>query len=283
MNAPLQKTGHCRLEFLVAWLAWVVLASAVTAAPPSLRATPFALSDVRLLAGPFKEGQDLSVTYLLSFEPDRFLANFRKEAGLPPKAEHYGGWESQGVSGHSAGHYLSACAMAYAATNDQRFLDRVNYMVDELAACQDALGTGYVAAIPDGKRVYAEVAAGNIRSAGFDLNGCWVPNYTLHKLLAGLRDAYRLCGNAKALDIAKKLADWFEKTLEKLDESQIQTDADGRARGHQRDVCGLVRRYRRSSLPGTVASVSSQGHPRPAGTGRSTFCQENTPTRRFPS
>jgi len=189
-------------------------------APPKAR--PFRLHDVRLLDGPFKEGQDIAVRYLLSLEPDRFLANFRKEAGLKPKAEHYGGWESQGVSGHSCGHYLSACAIAYAATGDQRFLERVNYLVDELAECQKANGNGYVAAIPNGKRVYAEVAAGDIRSAGFDINGCWVPNYTLHKLLAGLRDAYRLCDNAKALEVARGLADWFGRTHANLTDEQMQ-------------------------------------------------------------
>ena len=118
--------------------------------PPQLPARPFPLADVRLLDGPFKTGQDVAVAYLLSFEPDRLLANFRKEAGLPAKAEHYGGWESQGVSGHCTGHYLSACAIVHATTGDARFLERVDYMVKELAACQDALGTGYVAAIPDG-------------------------------------------------------------------------------------------------------------------------------------
>ncbi len=197
-------------------------ASITSAAPPQLRAKPFPLNAVRLLDGPFKAGQDAAVDYLLSFEPDRFLANFRKEAGLEPKAPHYGGWESQGVSGHSGGHYLSACALAYAATGDRRFLDRVNYMVDELAACQQANGNGYVAAIPNGKRIYAEVAAGNIRSAGFDLNGCWVPNYTLHKLFAGLHDAYHMCGNTKALRVSKGLADWLEKTLANLNDNQIQ-------------------------------------------------------------
>jgi len=178
--------------------------------------------DVRLLDGPFKTGQDVAVKYLLSLEPDRFLANFRKDAGLEPKAEHYGGWESQGVSGHAGGHYVSACSLAYAATEDTRFLDRVNYMVDELAECQRANGNGYVAAIPNGKRVYADVAMGKIRSGGFDLNGCWVPNYTLHKLFAGLRDAYRLCGNAKALEVARGLADWFETTHAKLTDEQMQ-------------------------------------------------------------
>jgi uncharacterized protein len=186
------------------------------------KAEPFGLHQVRLLDGPFKEGQDIAVKYLLRLEPDRFLANFRKEAGLPPKAEHYGGWESQGVSGHTGGHYLSACALAHASTGDKRFLDRVNHITAELAECQKAHGDGYLAAIPGGRRIYQEIAAGDIRSGGFDLNGGWVPNYTMHKLFAGLRDAYRLCGNVQALEVSRKLADWFEKTHAGLSEQQMQ-------------------------------------------------------------
>ncbi|MBM3879751.1 MAG: glycosyl hydrolase [Verrucomicrobia bacterium] len=199
------------------------LGAGVEISPVALpKAAPFSLHDVRLLDGIFKEGQDRGVRWLLSLEPDRFLARFRTEAGLEPKAEHYPGWERQGVSGHSAGHYLSACALAWAATGNEEFRRRLDYMVGELAACQQAHGNGYVAAIPDGKRVYAEVAAGNIRSAGFDLNGCWVPNYTLHKLLAGLRDAYRLCGNRQALEVARRLADWFERIHASLTDVQMQ-------------------------------------------------------------
>lgn len=190
------------------------------AAPP--QAQPFSLHDVRLLNGPFKVGQDIGANYLLSLEPDRLLAGFRQDAGLVAKAKSYGGWESMGIAGHTLGHYLSACAMAWASTGDKQFRDRANYMVDELAACQQANGDGYVAAIPGGKQAYAEVAAGNIRSAGFDLNGIWVPNYTMHKVLAGLRDAYRLCNNAKALKVSQGLADWFEKTLSGLNEEQMQ-------------------------------------------------------------
>jgi DUF1680 family protein len=190
------------------------------AAPP--QAAPFSPQAVRLLPGPFKDGQEIAVKYLLSLEPDRFLANFRKEAGLKPKASQYGGWESQGVSGHCAGHFLSGCAIAHAATGDPRLLERVTYLVAELAACQQANGDGYVAAIPNGKAIYADVAAGRIRSAGFDLNGGWVPNYTMHKVFAGLRDAYRLCGNAQALEVSRKLADWYEKTHAGLSEEQMQ-------------------------------------------------------------
>ncbi|MEZ5001145.1 MAG: hypothetical protein R2744_11880 [Bacteroidales bacterium] len=59
---------------------------------------------------------------------------------------------------------------------DERFLERVNYIVSELKECQDADGDGYFGAFPDGKRILEEeVARGNIRSHGFDLNGIWVP------------------------------------------------------------------------------------------------------------
>jgi len=196
-------------------------AKVAPAAPP--RARPFCLHDVRVTGGPFKQGQDIAVAWLLSLEPDRFLANFRKEAGLPPKAQHYGGWESQTISGHSAGHYLSACSLAWASTGNPEFRRRADYMVAELAACQQANGDGYLAAFPNGRRVFAEIAAGNIRSSGFDLNGLWVPNYTLHKLLAGLRDAYRLTGNAQALEVARGLADWYERVFADLSDEQMQT------------------------------------------------------------
>ena len=187
-----------------------------------LQARPFELKDVRLLEGPFKHAQDLQQQWLLELEPDRLLAWFRKEAGLEPKAPVYGGWESRGVAGHCLGHYLTGCALMVQSTGDDRFRRRVDYIVDELAACQEANGNGYVAAIPEGKRVFAEVARGEIRSAGFDLNGSWVPFYTLHKLFAGLIDAYRLCGNEQALAVNKKLADWLDKTLSGLDHDQMQ-------------------------------------------------------------
>jgi DUF1680 family protein len=191
-----------------------------TLAPVSPAVRPFELEEVRLLDGPFKAAMERDGAYLLRLEPDRLLAWFRKEAGLVPKGEVYGGWESRGVAGHSLGHYLSALAMIYASTGDERYRDRVVYIVDELDECQRKNGNGYVAAIPGGKKIFAEVAAGDIRSQGFDLNGGWVPWYTLHKELAGLLDAHRYCESPKALAVATKLADWADATTAKL------TDAD---------------------------------------------------------
>lgn len=187
-----------------------------------LQASAFEPGRVRLLDGPFKRATELDRDYLLRLEPDRLLAWFRREAGLEPKRAVYGGWESRGVAGHSLGHYLSASAMMYRATGDERLRERINYIVGELEICQKANGDGYVAAIPEGKRIFAEVARGEIRSQGFDLNGGWVPLYTLHKLFAGLRDAYHLAENAQALIVSKNLADWLDKTLAGLNHEQMQ-------------------------------------------------------------
>ena len=110
------------------------------------RATFFPLSDVRLGEGPFLAAQKLDAAYLLRLEPDRMLANFRANAGLVPKAAVYGGWESQEpwveirCHGHTLGHYLSACACMYASTDDARFAQRVDYIVGELATCQQHTG-----------------------------------------------------------------------------------------------------------------------------------------------
>jgi len=187
------------------------------------KALPFDLADVKLLDGPFLHATELNRQSLLNYEPDRLLAKFRTEAGLEPKAEHYGGWESNTIAGHSLGHYLSAISLMYRTTGDEQFLERARYIVDELELIQEADGEGYLGAFPDGKRILEEeVARGDIRSRGFDLNGIWVPYYTQHKVMAGLFDAYNLCGIEKALDINIKFADWLETVVGGLNDSLVQ-------------------------------------------------------------
>jgi len=189
----------------------------------TLQAQPFPLSQVQLLDSPFREAMLRDGNYLISLEPDRLLSWFRKEAGLQPKGEVYGGWESQGIAGHTLGHYLSACSQMYASTGDRRFLDRVNYIVGELAVCQGANRNGYVAAIPNGKEIFDKIAHSEIQSKDFGLNGGWVPWYTLHKEFAGLIDAYQFCGNTQALEVATQLANWADATTKNLTEAQWQT------------------------------------------------------------
>ncbi len=208
-----------------------VLVSGVLAETPAsvtidpttrVTAAPFALGDVVLLDGPFRAARERDAAYLLSLDPDRLFSRVREYAGLEPKAPTYGGWEAMGISSHSLGHYLSACALHYAATGDERFKQRVAYIVDEMAACQAAHGDGYVTGIPRGREIFAEVAAGEIRSQGFDLNGGWVPWYTTHKLLAGLRDAYLCCDLEPARAVLIKLADYCWSVIDDLDDDQMQ-------------------------------------------------------------
>src|SRR3954454_16258114 len=174
-----------------------------------LKAYAFNLKDVQLLDGsPFKRAMNADAGYILALKPDRLLYRFYKNAGLPPKDSIYGGWESEGLSGHTLGHYLSACSMMYASTGNNAFKDRVGYIVSELAKCQAARKTGYVGAIPNEDSLWYKVQHGIIKSSGFDLNGAWSPWYTVHKVMAGLVDAYLYCDNSEALTIVKKMADW---------------------------------------------------------------------------
>ncbi len=193
-----------------------------------VRAWPVPLNKVRLTGGPLLRAQQLTMDYLLKLEPDRMLALYRKVAGLQPKAEPYGGWDGPGrnLSGHIAGHYLSAVSLMYAATGDTRFKERADYIVKELREVQDKNGDGYLGALEGGRKCFEALARGEIRAASFDLNGEWSPWYTLHKTYAGLRDAYRLTGNKTALEIEIKFAAWAEKILSGLNEFQLQRMLD---------------------------------------------------------
>lgn len=189
----------------------------------NIEAYAFNLKDVRLLPGsPFKNAEDRDAGFLLSIDAGRLLHRFYKNAGLPTNGDVYGGWESAGLSGHTLGHYLSACAMMYASTGDKRFKDKVDFIVNELERCQKARKSGYIGAIPNEDSIFGKVAIGQIKTGGFDLNGGWSPWYTVHKVMAGLLDAYMHCDNKKALTILTGMADWTENTLKNLTEEQLQ-------------------------------------------------------------
>ncbi len=144
------KTLFTRLVMAISGfllLAAYALADAITPAVPDA-ARPLPLSAVRLTGGPLKQAQDATAKYLLELEPDRMMAGYRVRAGLEPKAEGYGGWdavESRQLTGHIAGHYLSAVSLMYAATGDERFKERADYLVKELKEVQDKHGDGYLA------------------------------------------------------------------------------------------------------------------------------------------
>lgn len=197
-------------------------------------ASPFPLTAVRLLESDFQRAVEANRGYLHALEPDRLLSNFRTYAGLEPKGEVYGGWEQDTIAGHSLGHYLTAVSLMYAQTGDEEMKRRADYIVGELAECQAAHGDGYVAGfdrrrgdeIENGKVLFAELMAGDIRSQGFDLNGCWVPFYNWHKLFDGLYRAQTYCGNEAALNVAIGLGAYIDGVFAEISDEEVQTVLD---------------------------------------------------------
>ncbi len=176
-------------------------------------AEPFPLTQVRLLDGPFQHAMELDRKYLLSLDPDRLLHNFRTNAGLPSTAKPLGGWEEPKceVRGHSLGHFLSASAMMYASTGDERLRQKAAYTVAELAKCQAQFPSGYLSAFPES--FIERVEAGK---------PVWAPWYTLHKIYAGLLDVYGLCDNRQALEVLEKAVAWIQSRTDKLSDAQME-------------------------------------------------------------
>ncbi len=196
-----------------------------------LKLLTFPLKEVRLLDGPFHDAMELDRAYLLSLDPDRLLHTFRLTAGLPTSAKPYGGWESPGceLRGHCLGHYLSACALMYAGTGDEKLKARVDRIVAELAKCQEALpakgcNQGFLSAYPE--EFFDRVDAGK---------PVWAPYYTLHKIMAGLLDAHVQCDNPQALDVLNKMAAWLKFRIGRLSHEQ-QQKALGNEHGGMNEV-----------------------------------------------
>ena len=101
--------------------------------------------------------------------------------------------------------------MLYVQTGDQWFIDKVNYCVDELAKCQQP--NGYLLAQPIQYFDYLEAGAGLEKSG--------VPYYFVHKIIAGLLDAHKYCGNEKALTMASRVGDWVYSRMSGLNAQQL--------------------------------------------------------------
>ena len=181
----------------------------LAASPARLKVAPvmpmgaalFPLGDVRLLDSPFRQAQETDKAYLLRLDPDRLMSHMRTNAGLKPKAASYGGWDKDGAG--SVGHYLSACAQMAQATGNAKVRQRVDYVVAEMVACQRAKGDGGLYAFAwDADTWFPKLAAGEVIPVPVT---AW---YSAHKILAGLRDAWLLCGSIPARDALVRMGDW---------------------------------------------------------------------------
>jgi len=210
-----------KYSYLISLLAASILIFGCKNEPENLQT--FTLDQVTLLESPFSEAQETDKEYILELDADRLLAPYLTEAGLEPKAPNYGNWEDSGLNGHIGGHYLTALSLMYASTGDQEVLNKLTYAIDELDRAEKANGNGYIGGIPNSEELWTEIANENIDAQSFSLNGRWVPLYNIHKLFAGLRDAYLIADLPKAKDMLIDLTDWFIEVNSSLSSEQIQT------------------------------------------------------------
>lgn len=178
------------------------------------------IKDVTLLDGIFKESQQAGERYILSLDADRLIAPCCEAAELTPKKPRYEGWEAKSISGHSLGHWMSAMAAMYRATDNSEIEKRLNYTIDELYEIQKQYGNGYIGGTPE--QPFIDAFNGTLEVSGFDLNGGWVPWYSIHKIYQGLIDVHQVLGITKALEIAVKFTEWAKAGTDKLTDAQMQ-------------------------------------------------------------
>ena len=177
----------------------------------------FPIENVKLLDGPFAHACQLNTEVLLQYDTDRLLAPYLKEAGLSPKGESFPNWI--GLDGHVGGHYLSALAVHYAATGNKECKQRMDYMIAELKKCQEANGDGYLGGVPEGKAVFEEIKKGNVEVVWKS----WVPWYNIHKIYAGLKDAWLYGNSQEAKQMFLDLCDWGLDVIAPLNEQQMES------------------------------------------------------------
>jgi len=202
--------------------AFSLMLAVSASAQDKLYSNEFSLGQVTLLDGPLKHARDLNIETLLKYDCDRLMAPYRKEAGLQPKAKTYPNWD--GLDGHVGGHYITAMAIN-AATGNAECAKRLEYLVNEVAECAEAnkknhpeWGKGYAGGMPNSENIWK-----NFKNGDFHVyNGSWAPFYNLHKMFAGLRDAWLYCGNEKAKTLFIEFCDWAVDITANLSDEQME-------------------------------------------------------------
>ena len=203
----------------------------------------FDLSEVTLLDGPMKTMMETNDELLLKYDADRLMTPFIRQAGLSKNpSSKYNGWEEKhpnfpnwggdagfDLSGHVGGHYVSALALAYAATNDAsmkaRMKEKLDYCLNIMKDCQDAYKDdtkglkGFIGGQPL-NHIWTGLYAGDITQ--FRRSGGWVPFYCQHKVLAGLRDAYLYTKSPLAKELFRGLSDWSVNVVSNISDEQMQ-------------------------------------------------------------
>ncbi|KAH7039763.1 uncharacterized protein B0I36DRAFT_234595 [Microdochium trichocladiopsis] len=193
---------------------------------------PFRLDQVSLESSLFTEKRDRIKSFIKNYDERRFLVLFNNQAGRPNPADVTtpGGWEDGGLlSGHWTGHYMTALAQSYAEHKEESYKQKLDWMVSELAACQEAITArmsspspdpalwtpthpGYLGALPEDTALRLGPPRWAVYGGNLSTN-TWAPWYTQHKIMRGLLDAYYHTGNTQALSVVTRMADWAHLAL----------------------------------------------------------------------
>ena len=188
-------SGYSRRDFIAgaaAALAGAGLSSQargdISSNAPSFSENQFAEFDygqVQLTGGPLKEQYDRVRASYLGLDNDRLLRVYRERAGMPAPGEPMGGWYGRDgfVPGHSLGQYISGLARFAKTTGDDACREKAQALVEGFAAAVNASGAVYAA--PNAEKVW--------------------PCYILDKHLAGLMDAWQLCGVKEARELLPRV------------------------------------------------------------------------------
>lgn len=144
------------------------------------------IQEVHLLPSLAETKRQRDYRYLMELTEDHLLFSFYTEAGLNGRLNYklkdvHWGWDGplSQIRGTFTGHWLSAAARIYSETGDSRLKVKADYIVSEIARCQQANGDGWAFPIPE------KFLHGLKKGQHF-----WAPQYVCHKVMMGLLDMY---------------------------------------------------------------------------------------------
>ena len=202
--------------------------------------TDFPLKNIKLLDEYYASLTQKDVDFLNTFNPDKLLYNFRLTAGYTKQeiqdgrfdfakngniaTSSYSGWENTRIGGHTMGHYLTAAAQAIACGygnckggEGATLEKRVDYILEGLLDCQKKRQTGFIFGATMADPQQPELQFDKVEST--NASDTWVPWYTMHKLMNGLVETYKLTGKKAALEIAENLGEWIYTRTARWDDN----------------------------------------------------------------
>ena len=134
-----------------------------------VRARPLALEHVRVTGGPLKRAQDVTreiPALARARSHDGVLPHARRTAAEGASRTADGTAAGRNLTGHIAGHHLSAVSLMYRATGDARFKTARRLSRERAEGGAGQARRRLSSALEGGREAFAAVSKGEIRSGG---------------------------------------------------------------------------------------------------------------------